>query len=72
VTDARWIYDVRRRCADHTGVSDGLLQGAYTITIDAMAGDRSLGKATTFTGTMIGGQNHITDLGTVIVPIDGL
>jgi hypothetical protein len=72
VADARRIYDDRRPCADHAGVSEGLLQGSYTITMDAMAGDKSLGKATTLTGKLIGGQNRITDLGHVVVPIDGL
>lgn len=72
VADAHRIYDDRRRCDDHTGVSDGLLQGAYTITIDAMAGDRSLGKAMTLTNQRIAGQNRITDLGHVVIPLDGL
>lgn len=72
VTDARRIYDDRRRCDDHTGVSDGLLQGAYTIAIDAMAGDRSIGKAMTLTNRVIASQNRITDLGHIVIPIDGL
>ena len=72
VTDARRIYDDRRRCDDHTGVSDGLLQGAYTITIDAMSGDRSLGKAMTLTNQVIASQNRITDLGHIVIPLDGL
>ena len=71
VTDAHRIYDDRRRCDDHTGVSDGLLQGAYTITIDAMAGDRSLGT-TALTRQVIASQNRITDLGHIAIPLDGL
>lgn len=69
---AHLVYDDRRACADHSGVTAGLLQGTYTITVDAMAGDRSLGAATTLTNQVIKGQNHITDLGTITIPIDGL
>lgn len=70
VADAHRVYEDRRLCDDYAGVSEGLLQGSYTITIDAMAGNRSLG-AVALTD-QIAGQNRITDLGTVTIPLDGL
>lgn len=72
MADAHRVYDDRRACADHAGVTAGLLQGTYTITIDAMAGDRSLGAATALTNQTIAGQNQVTPLGTITIPIDGL
>lgn len=72
VADARRAYDDLLACEDHTAVTGGLLQGSYTVTIDAMAGDRSLGKAPTLTNKVIARQNRVTDLGTIIIPIDGL
>lgn len=71
VADARRAYDDLLVCEDHTAVTSGLLQGSYTVTIDAMAGDRSLGKATTLTNKVIQGQNRVTDLGLIVIPIDG-
>jgi hypothetical protein len=72
VADAHRIYDDRRSCADGAGVTAGLLHGTYTITIEAMAGDRTLGAAATLNNQVIGDQNRITDLGTIPIPIDGL
>ena len=72
MADAHRVYDDRRACADHSGVTAGLLQGTYTITLDAVAGDRSLGTAATLTNQRIAGQNRVTDLGTITIPIDGL
>jgi hypothetical protein len=72
VADARRAYDDELVCEDHTTVTGGLLQGAYTISIGAMAGDRLLGKAATLTNKVIGGQNRVTDLGLITIPIDGL
>jgi hypothetical protein len=72
MADAHRIYDDRRACADYSGVTAGLLQGTYTITVDVMAGDRSLGTAATLTNRMIAGQNRVTDLGTIPIAIDGL
>lgn len=72
MADAHRVYDDRRACADHSGVTAGLLQGTYTLTIEAMAGDRALGTAATLTNQAIAGQNRVTDLGTITIPIDGL
>ena len=72
VADARRAYDDELTCEDGSAVTGGLLQGAYTISINAMAGDKSLGAAATLTNKMIAGQNQVTDLGTIAIPIDGL
>ena len=72
VADAHRVYEDRRLCDDHSGVSEGLLQGSYTIAIDALAGDRALGSPVVLSARTIAGQNSITDLGTVTIPIDGL
>lgn len=72
VADAHRVYEDRRVCEDHFGISDGLLQGTYTITVEATAGDRSLGPATTLADQTIEGQNRVTDLGAITIPVDGL
>lgn len=72
VVDAHRIYDDRRSCADHAAVSEGLLQGAYTITIAAMAGAQRIGAPITLTNQTIAPQNQVTDLGAITIPIDGM
>jgi len=72
VADARRAYDDELTCEDGSAVTGGLLQGTYTISINAMAGDKSLGTAATLTNKMIAGKNQVTDLGTIAIPIDGL
>jgi hypothetical protein len=72
VADAHRAYDDVLMCEDHTAVTGGLLQGSYTIAIDAKAGDTSVGKATMLTNKVIAGQNRVTDLGLILIPIDGL
>jgi hypothetical protein len=72
VADGTRAYDDTFVCEDGSAVSGGLLEGAYTIAIDALAGDKSVGKATTLTTKVIAGQNAVTDLGTILIPIDGL
>jgi hypothetical protein len=72
ITDATVAYDDTFACEDGTAVSGGLLQGAYTIEINALSADKPVGAATTLTTKVIAGQNQVTDLGTVLIPIDGL
>lgn len=72
ISDAQRAYDDELVCEDHFAVTGGLLRGAYTITIDAMAVDKSLGRAATLTNKVIEGQNRVTDLGHILIPIDGL
>jgi hypothetical protein len=72
IADAHRVYDDKLVCEDHTTVTGGLLQGMYTISIAAMSGDQPLGKAATLTNKVIAGQNRVTDLGLITIPIDGL
>jgi hypothetical protein len=72
IVDARFAYDDELACEDHAGVTRGLLQGPYSIAIEATAGDMSVGKAATLMNRTIKGQNSITDLGLITIPIDGL
>ena len=55
---------------DHGGGGGG--EGGGAVVSDAMAGDRSLGVATLLTNEVIQGQNRVTDLGVISIPIDGL
>jgi hypothetical protein len=72
IADATRAYEDAFACEDGFAVSGGLLEGAYTISLDAFAGDKPVGKATTLTTKVIAGQNQVTDLGTIVIPIDGL
>lgn len=71
VASATRAYDDSFVCDDHVAVSKGLLEGSYTIAIDALAGDRSVGQAAPVTAT-IEGQNRVTDVGTIAIAIDGM
>lgn len=72
MADATRVYTDSFACEDGTAVSGGLLQGSYTIEINALSGDKPVGSATTLTTKVIAGQNQVTDLGTILIPIDGL
>jgi hypothetical protein len=72
VASAAFAYDDSFVCEDHAAVSRGLLEGTYTISIDAVAGSTPVGQAPALTTTLIAGQNQVTDLGTIVIPISGL
>ena len=72
ITSSTISYQDAFVCDDHSAVSGGLLEGPYTISIDALAGDKSVGRATALTTKVIAGQNQVTDLGTIAIPIDGM
>ena len=64
-------------CDDHYGLSASFLEGSYTISVDAFQdgdprGAGSLGTAPALTNKIIGNANKITDLGNIMIPIDGL
>jgi len=60
------------RCGDGSGLTAGLLNGAYTLSIAALdASDRSLGTAPPITSKPIRDRNQITDLGLITIPIQG-
>jgi hypothetical protein len=71
IADPRRAYDDAFTCESHAAVSGGLLQGSYTITIDAMAGRAAIGRITSLTNQPIYGQNRVTDLGHILIPIEG-
>lgn len=71
IADARRVYDDSLVCEDHTTVTGGLLQGAYTIDIEARAGGQSIGGTASLTNQVISGQNRVTDLGHIAIPING-
>jgi hypothetical protein len=59
-------------CADGSGITAGLLQGAYTISVAALGtDDRSLGTAPAESNQVIRDRNQVTDLGLITIPIEG-
>jgi hypothetical protein len=63
----------RFRCDDGLGLTAGLLNGAYTISVAALdSSDRAIGIAPAQTSKAIRDRNQITDLGSITIPIDGL
>lgn len=62
-------------CGAAFEISGGLLQGSYTVSVDAFqdgAGGGALGEPVTLTNRTIADRNDVTDLGTITLPIDGL
>lgn len=56
-------------CEDHFGTTAGLRMGSYTVSIDAEENNLALGPPVNKTAT-VGGQNSVTDLGRIILPIN--
>ena len=59
-------------CEDGSGVTDPLPAGTYTLSVDAFTSAGAVGTAAPIPNGTIQDHNHITDLGTVNIPIDGL
>jgi hypothetical protein len=58
-------------CGDHYGVTDVLPAGTYTISVDAFnASMAAVGTADAITNKTIQVQNHVTDLGTITIPLN--
>lgn len=58
-------------CADGSGITGGLLAGAYTLSVSALdREDRALGTAPALVNEPILDRNRITDLGVITIPID--
>jgi len=70
VADMSYFRDDKFTCTDHFGVTDGLLAGTYTVSIDAEKGGTGLGPPVNLTNKVITRPNGITDLGHILVPID--
>jgi hypothetical protein len=65
--------DEQFNCTDHTGITDPLPAGDYTLSIDAFTdADGRIGDTVNVPNASILDHNQITDLGTFQVPIDGL
>ena len=59
-------------CEDHFGVTGGLLAGSYTVSVDAFNRDgAALGAAPALTSKAILDRNQVTQLGNIMIPIDG-
>lgn len=59
-------------CRDGSGITAGLLNGAYTVSVAALdRTDRSIGTAPTITSKAIRDRNQITDLGLITIPVQG-
>jgi hypothetical protein len=74
VSSTTRAYDDSFACDDHFAVSGGLLEGDYTIAIDAVVakdGGTSVGKAAPLSAK-IEGQNRVTNVGTISIPINGM
>lgn len=60
------------RCADGSGLTAGLVNGSYTLSVAALdPANKSLGTAPALTSKAIRDRNQITDLGLITIPIDG-
>ena len=60
-------------CENGIDISDGLLQGSYTVSIDAFQdGAGALGPPVNLPNRTILDRNEVTDLGTANLLIDGL
>lgn len=59
------------RCGDGSGLTAGLLNGSYTLSVAALdASNKSLGTAPAQTNKAIRDRNQVTDLGLITIPID--
>ena len=60
------------RCGDGSGLTAGLLNGSYTLSVAALGADnRAIGTAPAQTNKAIRDRNQVTDLGLITIPIDG-
>ena len=60
-------------CTDHFGITGALPAGDYTVSIDAFTDAQgAIGEPVNIPTATIGDHNQITDLGSVMLPIDGL
>lgn len=73
VSNPQSFVDDKFTCEDHYGITGGLLQGTYTVAVDAFqdgAGGGAIGPATTLSNKVIGPRNAVTNLGNVQIGID--
>jgi hypothetical protein len=73
VSNTSSFVDDKFTCEDHYGITGGLLQGAYTVAVDAFQDGPTggaIGPTTTLTNKTIGPRNAVTNLGNVQIQID--
>jgi len=71
-TSIQGIED-RYHCEDHVGITAPLPNGNYDVLVDTLDGGNRIGPGYHFANLQtIFPQNQVTDLGTVLLPIDGL
>lgn len=71
VTNANNAFDDRFPCDKQYGLTGGLLNGGYTLSVSATnSAGQGLGAPTTITNRAIAPKNKVTDLGTVMVRVD--
>jgi len=65
-------FDDLFTCTDGQGVTSGLAAGTYTVSIAALnSSDQSIGTAPALTNKQIQAPNVVTNLGTIMIPIQG-
>ena len=71
VTNPNNAFDDRFKCGQHYGLTGGLLQGAYTVGVQAVnAAGQGLGPQNLLTNKIIASPNKVTDLGSIMVKVD--
>jgi len=60
-------------CQDHYGTTFPLVEGTYTVQVDALnSANQGLSETMTLTNKQIVAPNHLTDLGHLLIPITDL
>jgi hypothetical protein len=57
-------------CEHGFGTTDALLQGSYTVVVDAFDGSAAVGTAPVLTNKVIHAPGGLTDLGHILIPIN--
>ena len=71
VTNANNSFDDRFFCDENYGLTGNLLQGAYTLEVQAInEAGQGIGPMTELLNKTVAGPNKVTDLGTVMVQVD--
>jgi len=59
-------------CADRSGITAGLLNGSYTVSVSALdRSDRAIGMSPAQSSKAIRDRNQVTDLGLITIPVEG-
>lgn len=58
-------------CNDDFGITAGLLEGNYSVTVDAQANGRPIGTSSPIAKPILD-RNQVTNLGAITIPVNGL